>query len=144
MTARGILCNRLVCLALWTSARIAGDAAKCIVLAWLLLAFVAAGFEHSVANMTSLAIDLLGPTPAISMAGTLRHLFWVSTGNVAGATLFVVGGYLLASRSERREPVPSRDRLRAPLRTRPDAHLLGTGATTTRLNAGRSSASLNR
>ena len=52
--ARAILCNWLVCLAIWTSARMTSDAAKCIAIFWCLYAFIASGFEHSVANMTLL------------------------------------------------------------------------------------------
>jgi nitrite transporter len=51
LIARGALCNWLVCLALWTSARASSDAAKCILIWWCLFAFIAAGFEHSVANI---------------------------------------------------------------------------------------------
>ena len=36
---RAILCNWLVCLALWMSARVDSDAAKCVVIFWCLLAF---------------------------------------------------------------------------------------------------------
>ena len=59
--ARAILCNWLVCLAIWTSARMTNDTAKCIAIFWCLYAFIASGFEHSVANMTLLAIALLAP-----------------------------------------------------------------------------------
>jgi len=38
------------------------DAAKCIVIFWCLYAFIASGFEHSVANMTLFGIAL--PCPA--------------------------------------------------------------------------------
>ena len=64
LIARGALCNWLVCLALWTSARATSDAAKCILIWWCLFAFIAAGFEHSIANMTIFSIALLGAHPA--------------------------------------------------------------------------------
>src|SRR5262249_18281025 len=56
LVARAILCNWLVCLALWMSARVDSDVAKCVVIFWCLLAFIASGFEHSVANMTLLGL----------------------------------------------------------------------------------------
>src|SRR5262249_61370825 len=52
--ARAILCNWLVCLAIWVSARMTSDAAKCIAIFWCLFAFIGSGVEHSVANMTPL------------------------------------------------------------------------------------------
>src|SRR5262252_3623143 len=55
LVARAMLCNWLVCLAIWTSARMTSDAAKCIAIFWCLYAFIASGFEHSVANMTLLS-----------------------------------------------------------------------------------------
>src|SRR5436189_5383067 len=61
--ARAILCNWLVCLALWMAARVNSDSAKCIVIWWCLLAFIACGFEHSVANMTVLSLALAGNHP---------------------------------------------------------------------------------
>jgi nitrite transporter NirC len=61
--ARAILCNWLVCLAIWMAARVNSDSAKCIVIFWCLLAFIASGFEHSVANMTLLGLALAGNHP---------------------------------------------------------------------------------
>ncbi len=100
LLARAILCNWLVCLAIWTAARMQGDAAKCIAMAWILLAFVAAGFEHSVANMTGLTLGLLVDHPSISIAGMVRNLAIVSLGNAIGGLVFVCGGYLAASRTD--------------------------------------------
>ncbi len=100
LLARAVLCNWLVCLAIWTAARMNGDAAKCIAMAWILLAFVAAGFEHSVANMTGLTLGLLVPNSTIDLAGVVRNLAIVSLGNIIGALVFVVGGYLAASKTD--------------------------------------------
>ena len=100
LLARSILCNWLVCLAIWTAARVAGDAAKCIVLAWVLLAFVAAGFEHSVANMTALSLGLFDPHPAITLFGAVRNLVLVTVGNLVGGMVFVVAAYLAAARTD--------------------------------------------
>jgi nitrite transporter NirC len=100
LLARAALCNWLVCLGIWTATRTAGDAAKCIVLGWTLMAFVAAGFEHSVANMTALSLGLLVPSASIDLSGALRNLALVTAGNVLGGTLFVVLGYLQAARTD--------------------------------------------
>jgi nitrite transporter NirC len=92
--ARAILCNWLVCLALWMSARVNSDAAKCIVIFWCLFAFIANGFEHSVANMTLLGLAMAGNHPeTVSIAGFGWNLFWVTLGNIVGGGLFVAGAY---------------------------------------------------
>jgi nitrite transporter NirC len=100
LLARAILCNWLVCLAIWTAARVTGDAAKCIVMAWVLLAFVAAGFEHSVANMTALTLGLFAPGETISLLGVIHNLALVTLGNVVGGLVFVVGAYGAAAKTD--------------------------------------------
>src|SRR5205814_437722 len=64
---RAVLCNALVCLGLWMAARTRNDAAKCIVLWWALLAFVASGFEHSITNMTTFSLAALDGSGTWSM-----------------------------------------------------------------------------
>ena len=96
--ARAILCNWLVCLAIWMAARVDSDAAKCIVIFWCLLAFIASGFEHSVANMTLLGLALAGQHPeTVSLAGFAWNLAWVTAGNVVGGAVFVAGAYYVSS-----------------------------------------------
>jgi nitrite transporter NirC len=95
---RGILCNWLVCLALWMSARTKSDAAKCILIFWCLFAFIATGFEHSVANMTLFSVALLGAHPdTVTVGGMFYNLLWVTLGNVIAGALFMAGGYGLAN-----------------------------------------------
>lgn len=96
---RGILCNWLVCLALWSSGRAKSESAKCILIFWCLFAFIAAGFEHSVANMTLLPMALFLPHPqGVNFLGFLRNLFTVTMGNIVGGAFFVGVLYWLASR----------------------------------------------
>jgi nitrite transporter NirC len=98
LLARGILCNWLVCLALWMSARTKSDATKCIVIFWCLFAFIACGFEHSVANMTLFSLTLFAAHPdTITVSGMFYNLLWVTLGNIIAGALFVAGGYGLAS-----------------------------------------------
>jgi nitrite transporter NirC len=98
LLARAALCNWLVCLAIWTSARATSDAAKCILIWWCLFAFIACGFEHSVANMTVFAVALLGDHPAsVSLGGAAYNLLWVTLGNIVGGAGFVALAYLAAS-----------------------------------------------
>lgn len=96
--ARAVLCNWLVCLAIWMAARVDSDIAKCVVIFWCLLAFIACGFEHSVANMTVLGLALAGNHPdSVSIAGAAWNLGWVTLGNIVGGALFVGGAYFAAS-----------------------------------------------
>ncbi len=101
LLCRAILCNWLVCLAIWLAARCKSETAKMIGIAWCLLAFVACGFEHSVANMTTVSLGLFAPTPIGSVAGAAYNLAVVTLGNLIGGGLFVAGAYLVAAQGER-------------------------------------------
>ena len=102
MFLRGILCNWLVCLALWTAARTKSDTTKCVLIFWCLFAFIACGYEHSIANMTLLGMAVLSPHGAgVSWLGFGTNLLFVTLGNVVGGALFVGGMYWLASHREK-------------------------------------------
>lgn len=104
--ARAVLCNWLVCLALWMSGRTTSDAAKCIVIFWCLFAFIGSGFEHSVANMTLLGIALLSEHPdTISIGGLFYNLFWVTLGNIVSGAFIMGVGYWTMSRPIMAKPV---------------------------------------
>ncbi|GIW16561.1 MAG: transporter [Tepidiforma sp.] len=95
---RGILCNWLVCLAVWSAMRQQSEAGKLIMIFWCLFAFIGAGFEHSIANMTLLGIALFQPhADPVSWGGFVHNLVPVTLGNVVGGALFVAGAYLLAN-----------------------------------------------
>lgn len=98
LVARAILCNWLVCLAVWMAARIAHDGAKIIAIAWCLFAFIASGYEHSVANMTLFGVALFTTHPdTITWVGMSWNLIWVTLGNIIGGALFMAGAYWTAS-----------------------------------------------
>ncbi|MFS0726595.1 formate/nitrite transporter family protein [Paenibacillus sp. 1P07SE] len=96
---RGILCNWLVCLAIWMSARTKEDIAKLVLIWWCLFAFIASGYEHSVANMTllSLAWLLPGHPETITLAGWLHNMIPVTLGNIVGGAVFVGMAYWYVS-----------------------------------------------
>lgn len=99
LMVRGILCNWLVCLAVWTAGRTTNDAAKLVLIFWCLFAFVGSGFEHSIANQSLLGVALFLPHPdLVSWSGFLWNQTYVVTGNVIGGSVFVGGLYWLASR----------------------------------------------
>lgn len=105
---RGIMCNWLVCLAIWSTFRCTSDSGKLIMIFWCLFAFVTTGMEHSVANMTILSIANLLPHPDPAHAAvTWGNMFgWnlvaVSLGNIVGGTFFVTFLYWFATYMDER------------------------------------------
>jgi formate/nitrite transporter len=105
--ALGVLCNALVCLAVWLtfSARSTIDRISAIILP--IAAFVAAGFEHSIANMYFIPIGLLikALDPAFTTASgvdvsgltwpafLLANLLPVTVGNIIGGAVLVAAVY---------------------------------------------------
>ncbi|WP_410514642.1 formate/nitrite transporter family protein [Paenibacillus sp. BR2-3] len=96
---RGILCNWLVCLALWMSGRAKSETAKLVLIWWCLFAFIASGYEHSVANMTLLSVALILPNhpETITLAGWIHNMIPVTLGNIIGGAVFVGMAYWLIS-----------------------------------------------
>ncbi len=100
--ARGILCNFLVCLAVWCAGRATSDAGKLIMVFWCLFAFITTGFEHSIANMTLFTVALLQPVhEAVSIGGFFYNLILVTLGNMVGGILFVAVPYHIAGRRDK-------------------------------------------
>jgi nitrite transporter NirC len=65
--------------------RTENDAAKIALIFWPIMIFVAAGFEHSVANMFTFALALMGNAPeGVSLSGALYNLLMVTVGNLFG------------------------------------------------------------
>jgi nitrite transporter len=99
--ARAVLCNWLVCLAIWMAGRMQGDAAKCIAIFWCLFGFIGSGYEHSIANMTLLLVALLAPHPdTVTWGGFVYNMVWVTLGNAVAGALFMAGAYWVASRPQ--------------------------------------------
>lgn len=106
----GILCNWLVCLAIWLAARAESAAHKAFLLFFPVWLFVTSGYEHSVANMYYLSAGLLaaGDPAALAASGLpeaaaaltvpalAANMFFVTMGNIAGGVFFVGGAYALA------------------------------------------------
>lgn len=95
---RGILCNWLICLAVWMTGRTSSDTAKILLIFWCLFAFIGTGFEHSVANQSFLGLSLFLPhDAALSWTGFWYNQLFVVLGNIVGGGLFVGGLYWLVS-----------------------------------------------
>jgi nitrite transporter len=101
---RGVLCNFLVCLAVWMAARTKSDGAKLALIFWCLLAFVSSGFEHVVANMTTFSLGLLEGVPGATLGAFGRNLFFVGLGNLVGGGLLVGATYGLLGRRPQLKP----------------------------------------
>ena len=111
----GVLCNTLVCLAVWLSLSSRQPAHRVLVILLPIAAFVAAGFEHAVANMYFIGFGLLikqfaaadfwqlvqstpEAYPNLGLAGFARNLLAVTLGNIAGGAVLVAGVYWLLYR----------------------------------------------
>jgi len=94
---RGVLCNLLVCAAIWACGRLRSEAGQAIVLFWAILAFIASGFEHVVANMTTFSLGLFGGLGPTTWADFARNLTWVGLGNLVGGALVVGLAYVVVA-----------------------------------------------
>ena len=94
---RGILCNVLVCMAVWMAFAGRSVVDKAVAIVFPISAFVAAGFEHSIANMYFITLALLLQNfgefavnaKAISWVGFLSNLVPVILGNIVGGSILV-------------------------------------------------------
>ena len=99
---RGVLCNVLVCLAVWCSYRCKTEIGKLVMIFWCLYGFITCGFEHCVANMTLLTVGVLAPGgPEVALAGYFYNIFVVTLGNIVGAIVCMTLPYYLMSRKAR-------------------------------------------
>ena len=81
----------------------------------LLFAFIASGFEHSVANMTLLSIALLGDHPdTIGVAAMGYNLLWVTVGNIIGGSVLMGLGYWYATNGRRSVKAAAAQRRKSP------------------------------
>ncbi|MEH2545028.1 formate transporter [Bradyrhizobium sp. AZCC 2262] len=100
---KGVLCNLLVCLAVWLAYAGRSVTDKVVALVFPVSAFIAAGFEHCVANMYFLPLAWLmtqtGDVPAdfdasaITMTGIIHNLVPVTLGNIVGGAGLVGAMY---------------------------------------------------
>jgi formate/nitrite transporter len=102
---KGILCNVLVCLAAWLALAGRSVVDKIFAIVFPISAFVAAGFEHSVANMYFIPLGILVqdhlPTsglPTVYWTGLISNLIPVTLGNIIGGGVMVAAVYFLVYR----------------------------------------------
>lgn len=85
---KGILANWIVCLAVRLALRCKDDLAKIVMLILVVFIFLYLGFEHSIANMGTFAMSLLG-NGSISVGDALYNLTFSTLGNIVGGAIFV-------------------------------------------------------
>lgn len=101
--ALGIGCNALVCLAVWLAFGGRSVTDKILAIVFPITAFVALGFEHSIANWFFLPWAIaLGADGLV--VGAAKNLALVTVGNVIGGTLLVAGVYWMAYLRPGRRP----------------------------------------
>ncbi|HUX47985.1 MAG TPA: formate/nitrite transporter family protein [Dehalococcoidia bacterium] len=113
---RGILCNALVCLAVWMCLSARSVTEKVLAIAFPITAFVACGFEHSIANMffIPMGIAMTGQAEVVqaaglaasqianvNMLGLVNNLIPVTIGNIIGGTSVGIIYWLIFLRKQR-------------------------------------------
>lgn len=105
----GIMCNWLVCIAVWMSYGAKDIIGKCFAIFFPISLFITSGFEHSIANMYYIPAGILAKSNAswVEASGLtaekLAHLNWnnfitknlvpVTIGNILGGVILVAGVY---------------------------------------------------
>ena len=85
---RGVVCNFLVCVAVFAGFRLQSEAAKAIVVFLTVTTFVLAGLEHSIANMAYFTLYAL-LLPGADVAAMGWNLLWVTLGNLLGGAVLL-------------------------------------------------------
>jgi formate/nitrite transporter len=90
---RAIGCNWLVCLAVWMALGAEDIAGKVLAIFFPIMAFVAMGFDHVVANMFFLPAAIFAHVPDVGWGDALKNWVFAFLGNLVGAAIFVSTTY---------------------------------------------------
>lgn len=105
---KGIGANLMVCLAVWM-ATAAKDIAGKVLLIWMpVMAFVAFGWEHSIANMFFIPLGMMLDAPVTISVFLIKNLLPATLGNIVGGALFVALPYFLLW-GKTPKPTPNRE-----------------------------------
>lgn len=86
---KGVLCNWIICLAIWMPLRIASEAARFGLIMLLVFMFFFSGYEHSIANMAIFALAMLHDTQGFGWAQIMHNIVPATLGNIVGGGLGV-------------------------------------------------------
>ncbi|MBI4124198.1 MAG: formate/nitrite transporter family protein [Betaproteobacteria bacterium] len=98
---RGVMCNVLVCMAVWMTLAGRSVVDKVVAIVMPITAFVAAGFEHSIANMYFLPLGMMLSAAAgepVRIAWLWTNLVPVIAGNIVGGSVIVALVYYVVYR----------------------------------------------
>lgn len=119
---RGVLCNVLVCMAVWMAMAGRSVVDKAVAVIFPITAFVAAGFEHSIANMYLMPLAMLVQSggeamggPAVTLSGMATNLAFVTAGNLVGGSVLIGLTYHLIYGRKSRSPRVSAAQAQGPL-----------------------------
>lgn len=90
---RGVGCNWLVSLGVWMAFSARDVAGKILAIWFPIMAFVALGFDHVVANFFFLPAGIFAHVPGLGWDDALRNWVFAFLGNLVGAAVFVAGAY---------------------------------------------------
>lgn len=102
---KGILANWIVCLAVRVALRCKEEVAKILALILIVFIFVYLGFEHSIANMGTFSMAMLGGG-TLTMGEAVHNLIFSTAGNIVGGVLFVGLPFTYLNPREREEQMP--------------------------------------
>jgi len=90
---RAVGCNWLVCLAVWMSLAATSVSGKILAIFFPIMAFVAMGFDHVVANMFFLPAAIFAGVDGLNWGDVLLNWLLAGAGNLVGAVVFVSTSY---------------------------------------------------
>jgi len=90
---RGILCNWLVCMAVYMASGISTMGGKMVAVYFPISAFVALGLDHSIANMFLIPLGMMRGAEVTIAQMFMKNLIPVTLGNIVGGALCVAGGF---------------------------------------------------
>ena len=93
---RGILCNWLVCMAVYLASMAKDAAGKMVPILFCISAFIALGLEHSVANMFIIPLGIFNGAAVTWGSFLMKNLLPVTLGNIVGGAVCVAMGFSLA------------------------------------------------
>lgn len=95
---RAVLCNILVCLAVWCSIKLKSESGKLIMVFWCILVFMICGFEHSIADMSIVFVGVVNG--GVTIGQYLYTILMATVGNVIGGAIFVAVPYHIISKEK--------------------------------------------
>ena len=103
---RAVGCNWLVCLAVWMALGAEDIGGKILAIFFPIMAFVALGFDHVVANMFFLPAAMFADVGGLTWGDVGNNLLWAGLGNIVGAGVFVAGFYWYLFARDSDAPAP--------------------------------------